>query len=107
MPTIPLDARPTRLRTRLEDSLIRLQTVLRRGIQREADDETLYAQWQSRWAGRREELSRRLTAIDSQLESWAPESRSTPRLAVLGDCEETAMFGFCDESGFGPLVEVT
>ncbi len=107
MPTIPLDARPTRLRSRLEDSLIRLQTLLRRGIQREADDETLYAQWQSRWAGRREELSRRLTAIDSQLESWAPESRSTPRLALLDDCEEMAMFGFCDESGFGPLVEVS
>lgn len=107
MPTIPLDARPTRMRTRLEDSLIRLQTVLRRGIQREQTDESLYAQWQTRWADRREELARRLTAIDSQLESWEPESRCVPRLAVVSDCEESMLFGFCDESGFGPCIEVS
>jgi hypothetical protein len=94
MPPLPLDARPTRIRTRLEASLIRLQAALRRGIQREEHDETLYDQWQHRWEGRRDELARRLTAIDNQLDSWAP---SAPRLAVIVEADET---------GVDPLVEI-
>ena len=105
MPTIPLDARPSRLRTRLESSLIRLQSVLRRGIQRETTNDTLYAQWQSRWEGRREELARRLSAIDSQLDSWTAPATAAPRLAVIAENEDP-IFGFCDESGFGPCIEI-
>jgi hypothetical protein len=97
MPLFPLDARPSKIRTRLEASLIRLQATLSRGIQREATDDTLYAEWQSRWAGRREELARRLTAIDSQLDSWAPKGLDAPRLAVIAEA---------DEPGFGPYVEI-
>jgi hypothetical protein len=98
MPPIPLDARPSRLRTRLEASLIRLQAALRRGIQREATNESLYDQWQSRWSGRREELSRRLTAIDNQLDSWSPKPLAAPRLAVIAEADET---------GAGPYVQVS
>jgi hypothetical protein len=98
MPPLPLDARPTRIRTRLEASLIRLQTALRRGIQREVTNETLYVQWQHRWEDRRDELARRLTAIDSQLDSWAPKTLSAPRLAVIVEADET---------GFGPCIEVS
>ncbi|HXY37807.1 MAG TPA: hypothetical protein VEI07_26510 [Planctomycetaceae bacterium] len=103
MPPLPLDARPKRIRTRLEASLIRLQAALRRGIQREATDETLYAEWQNRWSGRREELSRRLTAIDSQLDSWAHVD--APRLAVIAEADEPST-GLCDETGFGPFIEI-
>ncbi len=105
MPPLPLDARPSRIRTRLEASLIRLQAALRRGIQREKTDETLYAEWQTRWAGRRDELSRRLTAIDSQLNSWAPNERIAPRLAVIDEMDETTG-SFCDETGCGPYIEI-
>ncbi|HEV8071461.1 MAG TPA: hypothetical protein VGP76_27345 [Planctomycetaceae bacterium] len=105
MPPLPLDARPTRLRTRLEASLIRLQAALRRGTQREATDESLYAEWHDRWAGRREELARRLTAIDSQLDSWAPKGLDSPRLAVITEASETE-FETCDETGLGPYFEL-
>jgi hypothetical protein len=71
-----------------------LQAALHRGIQREEHDETLYDQWQHRWEGRRDELARRLTAIDNQLDSWAP---SAPRLAVIVEADET---------GVDPLVEI-
>ena len=105
MPPLPLDARPTRIRTRLEASLIRLQTALRRGIQREATDESLYAEWQNRLAGRREELAQRLTAIDSQLDSWAPTAIDAPRLAVISEMDE-AGFGMSDEVDFGPFIVI-
>jgi hypothetical protein len=105
MPPLPLDARPSRLRTRLEASLIRLQAAQRRGIQRETTDESLYAEWQDRWAGRREELARRLTAIDSQLDSWAPKGLDSPRLAVITETNE-AGFEPCDETGLGPYFEI-
>jgi hypothetical protein len=97
MPPLPLDARPTRIRTRLEASLIRLQAALRRGIQREETDETLYTQWQHRWEGRRDELARRLTAIDSQLDDWAPETPAAPRLSVITEADETEL---------GPYIQV-
>ena len=97
MPPLPLDARPNRIRTRLEASLIRLQAALRKGIQREENDETLYTQWQHRWEGRRDELSRRLSAIDNQLDSWAPKAPAAPRLAVIVEADET---------GFGPAIEL-
>ena len=105
MPPIPLDAQPTRIRTRLEASLIRLQAALRRGIQREATDETLYTEWQNRMAGRREELAQRLTAIDSQLDSWAPTAIDAPRLAVISEADETG-FGDYDDADFGTFLDI-
>ena len=92
MPTLPLDARPSRIRTRLEASLIRLEAALRRGVQREETADTLYAEWQNRWAGRRDELARRLTAIDSQLDSWAPQEG--PQLSVVSDTDEASLDPF-------------
>jgi hypothetical protein len=82
-----------------------LRSALRRDIQRDKTDDTLYAEWQNRWAGRREELARRLTAIDSQLDSWDAEGADAPRLALLADVDETG-FGPCDEAGFGPYFEI-
>jgi hypothetical protein len=82
-----------------------LQAALRRGIQRDKTDETLYTEWQSRWSGRREELARRLTAIDSQLDSLEASDPDTPRLALLPETDDTA-FSPCDEAGFGPYFEI-
>jgi hypothetical protein len=82
-----------------------LQAAQRRGIQRETTDESLYAEWQDRWAGRREELARRLSAIDSQLDSWAPKGLDSPRLAVITETNETE-FEPCDETGLGPYFEI-
>src|ERR1700730_17881171 len=105
MPPLPLDDRPSRLRTRLQAPLIRLQDAQRRGIQRETTDESLYAEWQNRWAGRREELARRLSAIDSQLDSWAPKGVEFPCVDVITESNETG-FGPCDETGLGPYFEI-
>lgn len=91
MPNLPSEPRTSRLRTRLEVSLIRLQAAVCRGVGREDTTETLYDQWQNRWAGRRDELSRRLSAIDSQLDSWAQKGSDTPRLAVLDEEDEMVL----------------
>ncbi len=50
----------------------------------------MFTQWQSRWASRRDDIVRRLEAIDSQLDVWRPSSDTTPRLAVVSVSEEPA-----------------
>lgn len=55
--------------------------------------ESMYSQWQNRWAGRREDIVRRLEAIDSQLDVWQPSDETTPRLAVVGASEDNGMNG--------------
>jgi hypothetical protein len=52
--------------------------------------DSMFAQWQNRWASRREDLVRRLEAIDSQLDIWQPSDEETPRFAVVGASEELA-----------------
>ena len=53
----------------------------------------MYSQWQNRCAGRRDDIVRRLEAIDSQLDVWQPAEDSTPRLALVGTAEEGGMSG--------------
>ena len=91
MPNLSSEPKTSRLRTRFEVSLIRLQAAVRHGIGREDTSETLYDQWQNRWAGRRDELARRLSAIDSQLDSSEQKCSDAPRLAVLGDEDEMVL----------------
>ncbi len=55
----------------------------------------MFAQWQSRWANRRDDIVRRLEAIDSQLDVWRP-SDETPRLAVVSASEEVGT-GLADQ----------
>jgi hypothetical protein len=48
----------------------------------------MFTEWQNRWASRREDIVRRLEAIDSQLDVWQPTNVGTPRLAVVEESEE-------------------
>jgi hypothetical protein len=48
----------------------------------------MFAEWQGRWASRRDDIVRRLEAIDSQLDVWQPSHVGTPRLAVVDASEE-------------------
>jgi hypothetical protein len=50
----------------------------------------MFAEWQSRWASRREQIVRRLEVIDSQLEALASPGAGQLRLAVVGAAEEPA-----------------
>jgi hypothetical protein len=80
-------------RTRLESALLRLESRLRSSTRRGKAMESMYSQWQDRCAGRRDDIVRRLEAIDSQLDIWQPADQSTPRLALIGASEEAGISG--------------
>lgn len=80
-------------RTRLESALIRLESRLRSSTRRGKAMESMYSQWQNRCASRRDDIVRRLEAIDSQMEVWQPAESATPRLAVIGAAEEAGISG--------------
>jgi len=88
MPFCQCDDRPTRLRTRLETSLVRLHHTLRNRARHGEALDSMFTEWQSRWASRRDDIVQRLEAIDSQLDMWQPSNVGTPRLAVVGESEE-------------------
>lgn len=90
MPFCPCDDRPSRVPTRLETALARLNRALRNGARQGEAMESMFAQWQSRWSSRRDDIVRRLEAIDSQLDVWQPASDATPRFAVVSASEEPA-----------------
>jgi len=87
------DEQTPRSRTRLESALIRLESRLRSSARRGKAMESMYSQWQNRCAGRRDDIVRRLEAIDSQLDVWQPAEDSTPRLALVGAAEEGGISG--------------
>jgi hypothetical protein len=87
------DEQTPRSRTRLESALIRLEGRLRSSARRGKAMESMYSQWQDRCANRRDDIVRRLEAIDTQLEVWQPSSEATPRLAVVGASEEAGISG--------------
>ena len=88
MPRCQCDDRPVRLRTRLETSLVRLHHALRNRARHDEALDSMFTEWQCRWASRRDDIVRRLEAIDSQLDVWQPSSVGSPRLAVIGESEE-------------------
>lgn len=83
------EGRTFRIRTRLETALARLNGSLRASARRGEEMESMFTQWQNRWAGHRDDLVRRLEAIDSQLDVWQPSSRPTRRFGLVGAPEET------------------
>jgi len=87
------DEQTPQSRTRLESALLRLESRLRSSSRRGKAMESMYSQWQNRWASRRDDIVRRLEAIDSQLDVWQPSNETTPRLAVVGASEEAGMSG--------------
>jgi hypothetical protein len=88
MPLSPCDDRSSRVPTRLETALARLNRTLRNSARHGEAMESMFAQWQNRWANRRDDIVRRLEAIDSQLDVWRPSSETAPRLAVVSASEE-------------------
>ena len=74
--------------TRLENSLARLHRALQSHARLGEKIDSLFGEWQSRWAGRRDEIVRRLEAIDSHLDTWLPPN-APPRLAVVTAVDET------------------
>jgi hypothetical protein len=82
------DERPSRVPTRLEAALARLDRNLRKSVRHNEALESMFTEWQSRWATRRDDIVRRLEAIDSQLNVWRPSGETTPRFAVVGAVEE-------------------
>jgi hypothetical protein len=82
------DERPSRVPTRLEAALARLDRNLRKSVRHSEALESMFTEWQSRWATRRDDIVRRLEAIDSQLNVWRPSSETTPRFAVVSAVEE-------------------
>jgi len=90
MPFCPCDDRPSRARTRLETSLLQLDRALRENARAGDAVDSMFLEWQSRWANRRGEIVRRLEAIDSQLDGFASSNPAALRLAVVGVAEEGA-----------------
>lgn len=80
---------PRPAKSRLSETLLRLQQPLEQSREAEIAAETQYAAWQERWSNHREQISRRLELIDLQLESLANGRQPRPQLSVVGG-EETA-----------------
>jgi L-lactate utilization protein LutB len=71
-------------RSRLGESLIRLQRHLvesRRSHDAAEDD---FLSWQERWAHRRDQIAHRLELIDSQLEQLVQDNTRFPQLTLVG-----------------------
>ena len=50
--------------------------------------ESMFSQWQNRWSGRRDDIVRRLEAIDSQLDVWQSTRDASPRFSVVGAADD-------------------
>ena len=84
------------VKTCLEQSLLRLHYNLEQTQQDEARVKCLFAAWQKKWSSRREQIFRRLTMIESQLEKLAESAEPAVRLAVVGisaDADEMTSMG--------------
>ena len=84
------------VKTRLEQSLLRWHYNLEQTRQDAARVEGLLAAWQKKWSSRREQIFRRLTMIESQLEKLVESAEPVVRLSVVGipaDADERTSLG--------------
>ena len=72
-------------KSRLSESLLRLQQNREQTRDIEADAEQRFAEWQERWSQHQEQISRRLELIDAQLESLSGDRPSRPQLSLVGE----------------------
>ena len=70
-------------KSRLGESLLRLQENLDQSRTTEQVVEEQFHQWQERWSDRKEQISRRLELIDRQLDSLVQSRQSRPQLSVV------------------------
>jgi len=72
-------------KSRLGESLLRLQQNLGQTRTSERIAEDQFQNWQERWSERREQISRRLELIDRQLEALVQSYQHRPQLSVVAD----------------------
>lgn len=77
------------MKSRLSESLLRLQQNLEQTRESESQTEGQFQAWQDRWAERREQIARRLELIDMQFESLVSRRVSRPNLSLIGAGEGT------------------
>lgn len=74
-----------RNRSRLGESLLRLQLNVEQTRSTESLAEEQFDEWQARWSERRDQISQRLELIDRQLESLVQSQPSRPQLSLVAD----------------------
>lgn len=75
-------------RSRLGESLLRLQRHLVESRQTHDAAEDEFLSWQERWAHRRDQIAHRLELIDSQLEKLVQENAPHPQLTLVGSASD-------------------
>jgi hypothetical protein len=88
MPLCSCGDQSSRVRSRLEIALARLDGSLRNSARHGEAMESMFSQWQNRWSGRRDDIVRRLEAIDSQLDVWQSTRVAAPRFSVVGAADD-------------------
>ena len=85
MPLCELDATDHRRRnrSRLGESLLRLQHNLEQTRTTEVVAEEQFHEWRERWSERREQISQRLELLDRQLENLVQSQQSRPQLSLV------------------------
>ncbi len=64
--------------------MVRLHRDLEHNRNEEARVESLFISWQKKWSNRRDQIARRLTMMEAQLEKLAGQTEQPPQLAVVG-----------------------
>jgi len=86
MPTDQQEAEALQVssKSRLGESLLRLHRRLEESRDEESRGENLFRIWQMKWFGRRDQISRRLELVESQLQRVSQQGTTTVRLSVVG-----------------------
>jgi hypothetical protein len=77
------------VKSRLGQSLLRLERSLAKSRQSEQRADIVLAQWRERWLEHRDRIAQRLELIESQFEQLTGEgSNNPPKLSVVGVVSE-------------------
>ena len=86
MPILQSETANISIRSRLGETLLRLQRTLERSRQSEQDTERQFHLWRSNWSTKKEQIAKRLALIDAELERLVPERAcGGPHLSIIGD----------------------
>lgn len=68
--------------SRLSESLVRLQKTVQSARLRNSDAQSQFDEWLARWEQNRDQISHRLTLIDTHLQELVHQRDRGPRLSV-------------------------
>ena len=68
--------------SRLSESLVRLQKTVQSARLRTSDAQTQFDEWLARWEQNRDQISHRLTLIDTHLQELVHQRDRGPQLSV-------------------------